>query len=448
MKKILPLFAILTAGTALAQIPDDAINLSADGTANCYIVTPGTTAYFDATHKGNSETETTGDIAAAKLVWQSAKSLVTRLELDMTTGSICAWTSETPGNALVAATDSEGKILWSWHLWITDYDPANDYTTEPNASGTTWTFMDRNLGAVSTERGSFDNFGMIYQWGRKDPFPGAATFTVMNDDYTYEVDGEPTLYDIDNNELPKVSSKTAYHGTIDLSIENPDVFYAMTYNYTGELDEYGQEIVLNDYRTGDWVDESNDDYWGGETMEKSIYDPSPVGYKVPVCDADGNTPYDWLKYASMTWDSTNNGAEQDGQWFPATGTRVYASGTIDYPEGGNPYSGLWIGTKGKTSANLEENPDLYGQYMFIINGKRTFKVSKDKRSQGMSLRCVREDSNQTTAVKDVAVEDCNTSAPVYNLQGMIVLTNASSADVNTLVPGVYIYKSRKIAVIR
>lgn len=38
----------------------------------------------------------------------------------------------------------------------------------------------------------------------------------------------------------------------------------------------------------------------------------------------------------------------------------------------------------------EENPDLYGQYMFIINGKRTFKVNKDARSQGMNVRCVAE----------------------------------------------------------
>ena len=446
MKKLLPLLALLYSGTAFAEIPADAVNLSADGTANCYIVPPGSTAWFDATHKGNSLTETTGDIAGVKLVWQTAQSLVSRLEFDAASGAICAWTSEIPGNALVAATDAEGKILWSWHLWITEYDPDNDFTTEPNASGTTWTFMDRNLGAVSTERGSFDNFGMLYQWGRKDPFPGAASFTIMNEDYTYEKDGEPVLYDIDNNVLPKISSKAAFHGTLDLSIQNPDTFYAMTYNHTGELDEYGQEIVKNDYPTGDWIDVSNDDYWGGESMKKTIYDTSPVGYMVPVCDADGNTPYAWLKYASMTWDKTNNGAEQDGQWFPATGTRVYASGTIDYPENGNPYSGLWIGTKGKASSNLELYPDLYGQYMMIVNGKRTFKVGKDKRSQGMSVRCVREKSGSTSAVRDIAVDDTDSPAPVYNLQGIVVLDSATADQIKTLSSGIYIYKSRKIAV--
>ncbi len=250
--------------------------------------------------------------------------------------------------------------------------------------------MDRNLGALTVERGSFDSNGMLYQWGRKDPFPGTTTFTVMNEDYTYEVDGEPIVYDIDNRALAKFGPMTEFHGTIEKSIRNPAVFYAMTYKHTGVDDEYGEEIVENDYKTGDWVDVSDDDYWGGESQKKTIYDPCPVGYKVPVCDADGNTPYAWLTYATMTWDDTNRGCSQDGQWFPTTGTRVYASGSLDYPEGGNPYSGLWIGTKGKASDNLELYPDLYGQYMFIVNGKRTFKVSKDKRSQGLSLRCVKE----------------------------------------------------------
>ena len=180
-----------------------------------------------------------------------------------------------------------------------------------------------------------------------------------------------------------------FHGTIEKSIQNPAVFYAMTYKHTGVEDEYGEEIVENDYKTGDWVDVSNDDYWGGESRKKTIYDPCPVGDRVPVCDAGGNTPYAWLVYTVGKWDEANRGFEQEGQWFPTTGTRAYASGGLDYTEA-NPYSGLWIGTKGKASDNLELYPDLYGQYMFIIDSKRMLKVSKDKRSQGMSLRCVKE----------------------------------------------------------
>ncbi len=372
-------------------IPADAVDLSAKGTANCYIVAPGTTAVFDAACKGNSATESVGEATGAKLVWQSDASLIAQTSYFPDERKIVVETGDKRGNAVVAAVDAAGNILWSWHLWVVDYDPAATlFTTAPNASGTTWSFMDRNLGALTVERGSFDSNGMLYQWGRKDPFPGTTTFTVMREDYTYEVDGEPAVYDGDGRELPKFSSMKEFHGTIGKSVRNPMVFYAMTYRHTGELDEYGDEIVENDYRTGDWVDVSDDDYWGGESHRKTIYDPCPVGYKVPVCDADGNTPYAWLTYDAMKWDDANRGCEQEGQWFPTTGTRAYASGSLDYPEGGNPYSGLWIGTKGKASADLEQNPALYGQYMFIINGKRTFKVNKDKRSQGMSLRCVKE----------------------------------------------------------
>ena len=38
----------------LPQRPVTRVDLSAKGTANCYIVEPGTAGSFDATHKGNS----------------------------------------------------------------------------------------------------------------------------------------------------------------------------------------------------------------------------------------------------------------------------------------------------------------------------------------------------------------------------------------------------------
>ena len=184
-------------------------------------------------------------------------------------------------------------------------------------------------------------------------------------------DGEPVYYDMDGNELPKFRELAQGEGTVEKSILNPEVFY------TGLA-----------YATKDWSDESDDDRWGGESMTKSVYDPCPPGYKVPVCDAEGNTPYDYLTYDKIVWDAEGQGADYDGIWFPATGTRVYASGGLDYNEG-YEYSGLWIGTKGDASKD-PAHPDLYGQYKFIIDGRFFNLVSKDARSQGMSLRCVRE----------------------------------------------------------
>ena len=374
-------------------VPDNAVDLSANETANCYIVKPGTTVAFSTAFKGNSTTESTGAVTGCRLLWTDNNGLIKDVKYAPGQRMAIVWTGELSGNAVIAATDADGNTLWSWHLWITDYDPAaSAYTTPAESSGTTWTFMERILGAMSaTPADGFRTHGMVYQWGRKDPFPAPNGPTQMDENYNYinGMDGETPLFDIEGNILPTLLSLAEYHGTIAKSIANPMTFYAMTYTHTGEMDEYGEEIVINDPVTGDWTDPSDDDLWGGESGKKSIYDPCPPGWKVPVSDASGVTPYDWMKFASMTWDNTNMGAIQDGQWFPACGTRAYASGGCDFQQA-NAYGGMWFGTKGKAASDLSLYPTLYGQYMFIINGKRTFKVNKDKRSQGMSVRAVRD----------------------------------------------------------
>lgn len=369
------------------EIVEKAVDISAGGTANCYLIKPGSTVTFTTAYKGNSKTETTGNGASGKLVWQDTKGLVKSLNFDPAEQKIYIELSDVQGNAVVAVCDIDGNILWSWHLWVCNYDPELDlYTTEPNESGTTWTFMYRNLGAIDVNHASVDCYGMIYQWGRKDPFTAPRCYTVINEDYSYQEDGERELYDIDGNVLKKTRELAEYHGTIEKSIRQPMTFFAMTYRETGDFEEDGTPITECDYETKDWVDVSDDDYWGGVSFKKTIYDPCPVGYKVPVSDADGNTPYDWMKFADMTWDPANPGANIYGQWFPTAGTRVYASGGLDHQEA-NPYSGIWFGTVGKASTT---NPALYGQYMAIMKGKRMFKPMKDARSQGMSVRCVKE----------------------------------------------------------
>ena len=51
------------------------------------------------------------------------------------------------GNAVIAAKDADGKILWSWHIWLTDQPEEHVYN---NNAGT---MMDRNLGATSATPG-------------------------------------------------------------------------------------------------------------------------------------------------------------------------------------------------------------------------------------------------------------------------------------------------------
>lgn len=80
------------------------------------------------------------------------------------------------GNALIGLFDAAGRCIWSWHIWHTNYDPWA--TAQTCASG--YTFMDRNLGALTTSVSDPSLRGLYYQWGRPAPFlhPSSVTSTV------------------------------------------------------------------------------------------------------------------------------------------------------------------------------------------------------------------------------------------------------------------------------
>lgn len=105
------------------------------------------------------------DGMTADWLWTDSEGLVSGVALDTTSGDIFLTVGEGRGNALVALMQ-DGKVVWSWHVWVTDAPQTMTY-----GNGTV--FMDRNLGAVGTTAGGTDAYGMYYQWGRKDPFYGA-----------------------------------------------------------------------------------------------------------------------------------------------------------------------------------------------------------------------------------------------------------------------------------
>lgn len=162
--------------------PSLATRVDTEGNANCYMVLqPG--LYKFAAVKGNS-TEAISGGDHAELLWESAgtaaevtsRSIVSGVSFDVETGAMCFQLPDpvVPGNALVALMDENEQVLWSWHLWIPETRPATVlYNYMSGAS-----MMSRNLGAlVDTQAGAVADarsFGLLYQWGRKDPFPGAA----------------------------------------------------------------------------------------------------------------------------------------------------------------------------------------------------------------------------------------------------------------------------------
>ncbi|MGZ5274206.1 MAG: hypothetical protein ACXWCA_07825, partial [Kaistella sp.] len=97
------------------------------------------------------------------------------------------------GNAVVAFK-VDGTIYWSWHIWVTD-NPQNGvaysqgFEADIDGNPIKVEYMDRNLGATSN---SFlgnewqKSGGLMYEWGRKDPFPPL----VYKDSHFYEISGE------------------------------------------------------------------------------------------------------------------------------------------------------------------------------------------------------------------------------------------------------------------
>ena len=226
----------------------DAVNLSKDGTANCYIVPVAYSEYvFDASVKGNS-TESVGEIASVEVLWETRNDRnpikvgdVIDQESVVLEGNNVHFKlpfDPKPGNALIAVKDAMGTILWSWHIWVVDFDPVA--TQQTYISGAV--MMDRNLGALNVVLGDVGSLGLMYQWGRKDPFVGSDYISAWDRAYTAPLDVITYVYYDSSND------------TIENAIKNPTVVY-------------------NDAR---W--DNATDLWG---VNKTKYDPCPVGWRVP-----------------------------------------------------------------------------------------------------------------------------------------------------------------------
>ena len=282
------------------------INLSEEGTANSYIVSESGSYKFTPT-KGNSSTPV-GSIKSVEVLWESFGTNVTPNVGDLVKnvkyvdGVISFETPSTfkEGNAVIAAKDASGTILWSWHIWLTDQPEEHVYY---NNAGT---MMDRNLGATSATPGDVGALGLLYQWGRKDPFLGSSS--IFNDSM---IKACSTI------SWPSTANSNTTDGTIEYATANPTTF--IHYNMNSNI-----------YNNWDW-------YFTGSTKtdktrwqsEKTIYDPCPYGWRVPNGGNDGV----WVTaLASNSWiydhniDAQNVGINFSGMlgedaciWYPLSG---------------------------------------------------------------------------------------------------------------------------------
>ena len=213
---------------------------------------------------------------------------------DYTRGNVLvALRKKTSGGSYTAKNGEKyGDILWSWHLWVTDYRPddagaysSGHYKNVPGVSGSRvfhfdfwgttssatykW-IMDRNLGARGWEPAgryntslalnkqtainpNAEGYGTFYQWGRKDPFPGRGVANGINVSTLQ-------LYNIEGSAIStKISSESASSAVSMASMHANPTALQQNINYSGM-----------------------GGYWAWSTAnEKSLYDPCPVGWVVP-----------------------------------------------------------------------------------------------------------------------------------------------------------------------
>lgn len=323
-------------------------DLSVDGTANCYLITEAGNYKFRAV-QGNTD-GTVGSVKSVEVLWESFGTDVTP-----NIGDLIASTSykdgyirfKTPeifsqGNAVIAAKNSKGVILWSWHIWCSK-EGWQEQVYYNNAG----TMMDRNLGATSATPGDVGALGLLYQWGRKDPFLGSSSISESN------VAASTGTWATSSSQI-----------THTVAEENPMTFYTGYSNYLPD---------------GSWQ------------SEKTAYDPCPVGWRIP----DGGEEGVWAKSFgskdsfSASFNSKDRGfnfsrklGDSETIWYAASGSRFGDSGGL---YNGGDYGDCW-------SCSCSPFSDDYARaWALWISSGNVEPAVRSYRSCGQAVRCLREE---------------------------------------------------------
>ena len=318
-------------------------DLSAEGTANCYLVKAAGNYKFKAV-MGNSDA-TVGNVKKTEVLWESFGTDVMPNVGDLVAsvgyknGYVYFSTPEVfgNGNASIAVRNSKDVILWSWHIWCSE-EGWNDHVYANNAG----TMMDRNLGATSATPGDIGAFGLLYQWGRKDPFMGSCAKS-----------GTSFVASTGNWSVASSSNKR------DFAEENPMTFA------TGW---YGGSVLGEGWHTSE--------------SEKGLHDPCPVGYRVPDGGAEG--------FWATAYVATSGGGSDTGMyWELADGTHAWYT-AIGYRDSG---SGALknVGSYGycRSVSPYPGNSNYAYILYFKINGDVNPAIDSH-RGYGCSVRCLRE----------------------------------------------------------
>ena len=215
-------------------------------------------------------------------------------------GNVIIGVRRTPKAGAADPSPKDRSYLWSWHLWLTDYNPdqqshawtEDQYAYEVDGGevhryvSSYWqtTFhnkymMDRNLGALTSDPGAnnddlLDTFGLYYQYGRHAPLPYPLLEKV------YDVNGKEIADFAYKNSKNMVNKEFASSHAV--AVTQPQTFFTCSNktvnpapNISYNLRRWINDNTSNPYERNVW---DNPD-WNSDT--KSLFDPCPPGWEVP-----------------------------------------------------------------------------------------------------------------------------------------------------------------------
>ena len=357
-----------------------------------------TSPYINVQNSGDQATK-------AKVVWEDCQDIVTTPAVTGSgADSYLTFTIDKNklqnGNAVVAVTNAAGTVMWSWHLWFT---PKSSLKKIPFTSGgSTYNFMTDNLGwkytkwtgglkrevvvkieqqaetgekktaTITLKQAPGNNvregYGNLYQWGRKDPLPGTDTFypnTAPNIGYKFN-DGYATVGDSHAEYTNPANVQRMEKRTIGLGIREPGIMLPKVGG--GKLSWTNRQYINLWSADNDKMSESETPIKNGV---KTIYDPSPVGFKVPDAYAFkdlSNTGAVWEKGYTLKVDNDKDiyfqaGGYRDGRDGILKGVGGYAmywaSAALIHDTGGPGYAFRALMTSGKFSMPITD-PEGFG----------------------------------------------------------------------------------------
>lgn len=304
------------------------------------------------------------------------------------------------GNAVVAVTKG-GTVVWSWHLWfapkdaldkieVTNHQNVKYYFTKEALgwkpiqwSGSTYSSartvkvkVEQTVANNGTKQEAVINITQnpgrvkqgattLYQFGRKDAFPGVDASKLATNSHFTENAGD--------------------NMSIMNGIQHPDFYYIGGSNWNSNYGYYNLWSADNTVIGGSNVGNDN-------LVVKTVYDPSPVGFKMPANNAFTGFTADGKNEGTMNVDGTDVKQTFSNNFghnfwtsssktatinFPASGFRFSNGGALnDVGNGGYYWSAVPNG--------LNNGCDLLFHFFNVVP------LSNDARSFGFAVRPVSE----------------------------------------------------------